>query len=767
MLSARLVCSGVLLCAIFMAVCVAEPNVFGTAEGTDHNILWTPVEDSVYLQEASRIVKTDAPVTSVAVNDGTMYGVMNGRLHTLQGEQLVPVAGLDAAVAKLVELDGALWALGSGLHRLTGATWQTLADGDFRDVTSLRGEVYALRNNALFHVSADGAMEELAGGEGGRAPNNMLAIEPYAESLYILRPGGLVIYTFDGFDDVHIFDWGQLPSQDLRDIMAVGGRLYIATAKGIGQLRGMALTNIQGEDGLPYEETTCLAHGFAGDMWIGTEGGAVRYVDGDFQLFPSTRWLPVDQVNAIACGDNVTYVATDAGLGIIDYEPYTLLKKAAYYEQRLEEYGHKRLGFTHKLEWEDDAGEWVREISDNDAGYSCHYLSAMCFKYAATGDESARKEAVNSFLSQVWVEQATPIEGFPARSMWAKGEKGHQAQHGSGGLPAEWHNTADGKFEWKGDTSSDETDAHFYAVATFHDLVAKGEEKEMAARHLNRIASHIMENGFLLRDIDGQPTRWARWDPEYLQRPYGFYARGLNGMEIFNYLRTAEVISDDPKFQAGINQLMDWGYHNEIMRTKLTFPPQWITQFDDRLAFLSYYSLLRYEYDPHMRSILMRGLERTWEVERLEQNPWYNFIYGALTGHDCETEVVVPKLREWPLDLINYPFDNTDRDDLHPEEGYEVYSVGPKAFSPRILGGRRLDGYTTVMRGGSGREMIDPSGWLDMYWMGRYYGMIKAPTVNDKDLLTVPKSSRQLGATPYDGPPRPEIKLQEPYKSSN
>jgi hypothetical protein len=53
--------------------------------------------------------------------------------------------------------------------------------------------------------------------------------------------------------------------------------------------------------------------------------------------------------------------------------------------------------------------------------------------------------------------------------------------HGSGGYPAEWHDTADGKFEWKGDTSSDELCSHFYAISLFLELAAQG--GEIAPRH--------------------------------------------------------------------------------------------------------------------------------------------------------------------------------------------------------------------------------------------------------------------------------------------
>lgn len=75
-------------------------------------------------------------------------------------------------------------------------------------------------------------------------------------------------------------------------------------------------------------------------------------------------------------GDKAVYLATDGGVGIITYEPFTLAKKAAYYERWLEEWGQKRLGFVHSLNLID--GQWVREVSDNDVGYSSHYMAAKC-----------------------------------------------------------------------------------------------------------------------------------------------------------------------------------------------------------------------------------------------------------------------------------------------------------------------------------------------------------------------------------------------------
>src|SRR5690606_10646986 len=95
-------------------------------------------------------------------------------------------------------------------------------------------------------------------------------------------------------------------------------------------------------------------------------------------------------------------------------------KKAAYYDRWLEEWGQKRLGFVHSLNLID--GEWQREVSDNDVGYSSHYATSKSFEYAVTGSEAARAEAVNMMKSMKWSEEITSIDGFPARSIYAVGE---------------------------------------------------------------------------------------------------------------------------------------------------------------------------------------------------------------------------------------------------------------------------------------------------------------------------------------------------------
>jgi hypothetical protein len=568
-----------------------------------------------------------------------------------------------------------------------------------------------------------------------------------------------------GFDADEAWDWGGLPSRTTRDVTSLGSRLYLATEHGLGVLRGMSITGLTGADGLPVEDLQCVTPGFDHDLWLGSRRGAIRHVEGSWHYFAGQRWLPADSVAAIAVGDRRVAVATERGLGLIHYEPYTLAKKAAYYEQHLETWGQKRLGFTHKLEWDDARQEYVREIGDNDGGYTGDYLAAQSYRWAVTRDPAARREATNTFHALRWLETMTGIPGFPARSVWAKNEIGHKATGGSGGYPAEWHDTADGKFEWKGDTSSDELCSHFYAIGLFLELAAEGEEIRQAKTHLARIADHLIQHDWQLIDLDGKPTRWGRWDPEYFKTDEGKYDRGLQCLELLAFVRTAAAVTGEPRFETAYRRLVELGYPAHTLRQRNTLPPESVLHFLDELAFWSYWNLLRYEPDPELRGLYRRSLERTYEVVRVEQQPWLNLVYSALTGETGELEPSLGHLREWPLDLRNWSFQNSHRADLRTLPGYVALKGGGGAagglrpFSPREREPMRWDGWTMQADGGNGgRDVVEPGGWLVAYWMARYHGFLAAPTDNDPSLISVPAASTlKAGAKPYVGSPRPAV----------
>jgi hypothetical protein len=760
---------------MMLARAEVSPAVSNPAKVGPH--LWSPVPDNPYLQEVGARILTAQPVTAVATLETNVYILEGGRLKMLK-EQAAPVDVENAppGIHRIKSLAGALWAVTeTASYRFQDNKWERVHEQPFQDFCLHLGKVYGATRDGLF-VFDSGRFVSLRPPDGYKSSDEtvltedfqQILVDPvgigpidriasYSGTLYLLRPGSLALMEGKTLVPDPI-DWGAMPSRVTRDLLALGSRLYVATDRGVAMLRGMAMTTLKGSDGLPYEDATCLAEGFDGDLWIGTSRGAIRKAGDEFHYFGAKHWLPSENVHSIAVSDHTVYIATDAGLGIIRYEPYTLQKKARFFEQELDAWGFKRLGFIHKLYWAGDKEGWLREISDNDGGNTAYYLAAMSFKYAATGDEQARQEALEAFRAMTWLGDITGIPGFIARAIWSvDGDRGQRSTTGSGGLPAKWYPASDAAWMWKGDTSSDEVNAHFFSVSLFYELAARGAEKERARNHLAGIASHIIDNGWVLRDKDGKPTRWGRWDPAYLQRPYGFESRGLNGMEAQTYMHAAYALTGNPKFQDGLRQLLKWRYQTYTVRQKLTFPPDQVASWDDELAFFCYHTLLRYATDPDLRSIYLRSLERSWEVQRIQQVPFFNFIYGALTGNDCEAVQAVRHLREWSLDLVNHSYQNSHRADLATQRGYVPYCGGTRAISPReteVKWGSRpalqYDG------GEDGKAVTPPIGWLMDYWMGRYYGFIEAPKTGEP--VSTPGSharSPHPSAAPYTGPPRP------------
>ena len=424
--------------------------------------LWQPVPDHVYLQEAGQKIPLDQTVTSVEVLENQCYVVMKGSIFKVAGETLHPARTGPAGVKQLKSLDGKLWALSTkGIYCLKDNEWLKMDDREFVDVcmhlgslhAATREEVYRLEDDTFTdikpeagYLSSDITMVMEDGSQLLADPVRIGPVDKiasYSGTLYILRQGGKLVLIDGKTANRDFVDWGALPSSDTRDLLSVGSRLFISTDRGLGVLRGAALTSLKGEDGLPVEETTCLEAGFEHDIWIGTARGAVRMLKDDWHYFGADHWLPGDHVNDIAVGNHVVYIATDHGIGIIRYEPYTLRKKADYYERHMDQWGHKRLGFIHTLYKKGD--QWIREVSDNDGGHTAPWLAAMSFKYAVTGDETARREAVESFKAMLWLGEVTTVDGFIARSIWSTtADANARGRYGSGVLPAKWYPTKDG-----------------------------------------------------------------------------------------------------------------------------------------------------------------------------------------------------------------------------------------------------------------------------------------------------------------------------------
>jgi hypothetical protein len=415
------------------------------------------------------------------------------------------------------------------------------------------------------------------------------------------------------------------------------------------------------------------------------------------------------------------WIGTNEGLSRIEKHPYDFEKKAEYFEQRIAE-RHNRYGFVTSchLETPGDVNSFVYYASDNDGLWTALYMAAESFCYAVTADPGARERAHESMKALMTLEEKTPIEGFPARAIVRKGEMQVHQSHG------EWHESPDGEWLWKGDTSSDEIDGHLFAYGLYYDLVADAQERKQIADIVGRIMGYIVDHDFLLMDLDGEPTRWGVWSPRYLNGPWKDQ-QGLNSLEILAHLKTAYHITCDPKFQDAYQYLIQEHHYALNVIDQKIMSPGVVNHSDDELAFLAYYTLLTYEDDMDLRSLYLLSLERSWQYERPEHCPLWSFIYGALTGNHCDVEEAVLTLERIPMDMITWTMRNSHRADIrhgaYPSRFEEPQSTTAIPADERPVmkwngNPYRLDG------GNDGKSEDDGTFYLIAYWLGRYHGFV-------------------------------------------
>jgi hypothetical protein len=477
---------------------------------------------------------------------------------------------------------------------------------------------------------------------------------------------------------------------------------------------------------LPAREITVISSDPQGVVWIGTTRGVIRFEESAnrVEYFAGQRWLPSDAVSGIGFetinNSRAVWIATSRGLSRILFEPMTFEEKARRFEERIRT-RHVRHGLTASshLTRAGDLSSNRTVSTDNDGLWTAMYVAAECFRYAVTKSAEARANARRGMEAILRLEEITGIRGFPARSFIKVGED-EQPKDG------EWHMTPDGKWSWKGDTSSDEIVGHYFVYPIYLDLVASDEEKIRIKGVVERITSHIIDNKFQLIDVDGKRTRWGWWGPDEIWKDVD--ETGLRALHLLSHLRVAIYITHNPEFERVYRDLITTHRYHLLMRNqKITIPGK-VNHSDDELAFLSFYPLLHYEKDPALLEVYREGLTRSWQVERPERNPLWNFIYAAGTGEkDYDREESIRTLREIPMDLVSWTMTNSHREDVPRDSAADRFS---RAQAMVVLPYDELpimkwNGNPYRMDGGDGgRSEDDGAYFLLPYWMGRFHKLI-------------------------------------------
>ncbi|MBA4848910.1 regulator [Emticicia sp. BO119] len=504
--------------------------------------------------------------------------------------------------------------------------------------------------------------------------------------------------------------------------------------------------------GLPTVFVTCVDNAPDGTMWVGTEQGLIRYkpysdkFDSTYSMLFSRRWLLDDHVNDIAFdASGNAWVATEKGVSAIKRKQMTLAQKNDFFMDVLMK-RHIRdpwiAGQCH-LQIPGDTTSWQPEDDDNDGEYTGNYLAMEAFRYAATRNQEARENARKAFGFLKLLQEVTDTEGFFARtivpSLWSSVHDGnrtftpHQLAEELVKEPrfkpveVRWRKSKDGKWLWKGDTSSDEMCGHMFGYFFYYELVADEAEKVIIRRHVARIVDYLIKHNFNFIDIDGKPTRWSVWSPDQLNRdPEWAPDKAQNSMEMLAFLKFAHYITQDEKYQQYYLKLINEAHYLENMAEVPNQNRAWFIYFDTILQAYLYPILLKSETDPERLAFYKKHMDEWFERRKADHNPLINFIYCYSRNKQTEVANSVDFLKDTPLDLVDWHIDHTKREDIQLVHSIvldelQVSKLPPASIRKTV----RWDKNPWDAKGGDPQVEREPVFWLLPYWMGRYLHMIQ------------------------------------------
>jgi hypothetical protein len=570
--------------------------------------------------------------------------------------------------------------------------------------------------------------------------------------LWVASDVGLYHVSKKGID--HFYKPDLLLSAGLKGVaVADDGSLWAAGLGGISVIKnGIREKMITPAQGCPSVFVNCIKKANDGTMWVGTNVGVVRfYNDGSHSLRFSRRWLLDDQVNDVAFDQQGnTWIATRQGVSAIKRRRMSLADKQDYFYDVLMK-RHIRepwiAGQCH-LPVAGDTAHWQSEDDDNDGEYTGNYLAMESFRYAVTKSEDAREKAKKAFHFLKQLKDITGGDGYFARSIvpadWADRvhdnnrtydgkEKAEELVNEPRFKPVEvrWHRSADGKWLWKGDASSDEWCGHMMGYFFYYQLAANEAEKEMVKQHVASLVDHLIAHHYSMVDADGTHARWSVWSPELLNHdPEWAPDKSQNSMELLTFLKLAYYLTNDEKYQRHYLRLINEEHYLENMGSIIDQNPAWFIYFDVTLQVYLFPILLHCEKDPKLLAFYQQYMDKWMQTRINDKSPLINFLYCYARNKRIGLSASLDFLVDTPLDLVDWDIDHTKREDVKLVhipvlDELQVDEMPPASIRSTV----RWDKNPWSAVGGAPNTEREPVFWLFPYWMGRYLKIISGPVV--------------------------------------
>ena len=678
-------------------------------------------------------------VSDVAVTaDGTAYGTNRMGVARFEGQQWQVVRHPDALPGgnggpMAADPDGALWVgCSNGVARLKDGRWRHWygADAPTRRIHDLapdgKGGVWLvmshegdLNSRDVWHF--DGKQWRYwEVGPGPRIDPTSVALDGKGTP-YIVLLGKVLRLRGKRWARVN------LKAGREKAVTVAGapdGTVWVGTTDGVIVLRDGAPERTIGKaEGLPVRGVHEIVFAPNGDVWFSHGGAASRMRGSQWRYYSPHTWFPGGSVTGIAVApDGTVWMASEGGASRVQTKRMTLTEKSALFEARMATL-HVRHGFVMDrvmTEADDPNASWQWFVTDNDGYRTADYCAAESFRYAVTKAEEARRNARLTLEAIMHLVRLPEKRGFLARSAYRKDDPQISAVAG------EWHEASDGQWLWKGDTSSDELDVHMFTYSVYFDLVAdEGERKEIAAM-MSDLMGGVVDNDYVLLDVDGKHTRWGVWAPELLHSQAWAEQCKLNSMEILSCVRNAHHLTGEKKFEDAYRYLVEeHDYAETVRKEQLATHPLKFHKFDDALAFHAYYPLLKYETDPALRQIYLDSLDRFWQALRPERSPMITTLCNIFLERNEDLEVIFEALSGYRLDTAGRTVINSIRQDIEWRTEQGVRLMSKPLPSPERVHYDWPRNHYLPDRQGSPHRIHYANSFLLPYWMARYHGLLE------------------------------------------
>ncbi len=542
------------------------------------------------------------------------------------------------------------------------------------------------------------------------------------------------------------------------------------------------------------KDYTCFCEGNNGVMWYGSNGGVTRYDPNTKSIydvvmyFSARRDLLDNNVQSLYADGDGVWVLTSNGVTHIDMVKMSMEEKAnrllnetLTYVQRHGMVSQRNLSEAGNLKSALPYGH-----SDNDGSFSAGYAMGEIFHYATLKKEKGAydDETLKAREIAMRASEATLLlmyiagrgDGFVARTYLTKDEPvpDDGLFYKKNGATATLLNTTDSRNKkivglevkadapiperlrklytsegyedtdivYKGDTSSDEITHHYMHILVAHEFLGceDAEYDELLKTAARNTMNHIIDNGFQLREANGKPTTWAKWNEDYFNSGMGWADACLNAGELLMFLRvTMHVTGESGKWQETYDMLCQRGYDKLTMGHFDRFHQvclqggiddrEDIMYGDHNLAVLSLWGLATLEPDEERKQMFIKAF-RSWRYSLApEYNPGYDFPY-FLSDPEAKPDeeriktwfyrfnvsrlasaVSLTSRRDYPVRIFMGGYKEVSALPANDEHFISKYDRNPLEYKNEDSGGAFCVESCYV--------------YTFAYWLGRYFGFIE------------------------------------------